>query len=194
MFLQREIKIILVTFLTTWSACWRRWGTGGMTHWTEVWPQLLSWLQTLGEGGDDSEYWCSTAWCLWTKTLKPSQSGQLQGPRASLRQGGRGRLDVKGGGVGAQVRYPTAMPCWNLDFKSIRWSYFRAIKLNYFKDHFLFPPHLNFSKNSEYRAATFPAAARIPAWRKIRKSFFGLAKFANCLFRLDEILICVGPA
>ena len=39
------------------------------------------------------------------------------------------------------------------------------------------------------RAAAFPAVAGILAWRKIRKTFSGFAKFANGLFQLDEILI-----
>ena len=36
------------------------------------------------------------------------------------------------------------------------------------------------------RAATFLAVAGISAWRKIRKAFSGLAKFADGLFQLDK--------
>ena len=44
------------------------------------------------------------------------------------------------------------------------------------------------------RAATFPAVTGIPAWRKIRKAFSRLAKFANFFFWLDKILTRVGLA
>ena len=38
------------------------------------------------------------------------------------------------------------------------------------------------------RAATFLAVAEIPAWRKVRKAFYGLAKFATVCSNLTKLL------
>ena len=48
-------------------------------------------------------------------------------------------------------------------------------------------------REREREGCYFSGCGRNSGLEKIRKAFSGLAKFANGLFRLDEILIPVGP-